>query len=169
LPWDLMSVTKRLLQSSLHGILNLRAGSLAVKSGVVNAVSLAEQSNILHRLRAGAIAGSSKGWLLLSVSIALELMATTFMKIQSETQNRWWNVLVYTCYFACFGIFPYVLDYLPLGVAYATWSGVGTAATVIIQNRFFGESLSWRKLAFLVTVMIGIIGLNIGDGPEGCH
>merc|ERR1712060_905335 len=73
---------------------------------------------------------------LLAVTIALEVSATTCMKMASRG-SPWWNVGVYGGYILCFSIFPFVLKHLPLGVAYAIWSGAGTAMTPLMGALIF--------------------------------
>eukprot|EP00966_Prymnesium_polylepis_P312480 7220813-Prymnesium_polylepis.1 len=58
---------------------------------------------------------------LLAVTIALEVFATTSMKLAER--SALWYIGVFGGYTACFSIFPLVLRSIPLGVAYAIWSG----------------------------------------------
>jgi multidrug transporter EmrE-like cation transporter len=52
------------------------------------------------------------------------------------------------------------LKSIPLGVVYAIWSGVGTAAIVVIGYLVFGEVLSFVKLAGIGVIVIGVAMLN---------
>lgn len=69
------------------------------------------------------MAASSSG-ALLGLTILLEVLATTSMKLAESSPL--WYVGVFAGYGACFSIFPLVLRKMPLGVAYAIWSGLGT-------------------------------------------
>ena len=102
-----------------------------------------------------------KGFVLLTFSIILEIFATCSMKFQANTKDNRWYLGVFGGYFLCFTIFPLALEHLPLGLAYATWCGIGMAATVYIANKYFGEDISPMKAVCLVLIGIGIIGLNI--------
>jgi small multidrug resistance pump len=51
---------------------------------------------------------------------------------------------------------------VPVGVAYAMWSGIGTAAIVAIGVVFLGESLSVGKVAGVALVIGGVVLLNVG-------
>ena len=64
------------------------------------------------------------------------------------------------CYGLCFSIFPLALRRLPLSVAYATWSGVGTAASVLIGALAFSEKITLLKLLWIALIVVGVIGLN---------
>eukprot|EP00966_Prymnesium_polylepis_P192840 4469601-Prymnesium_polylepis.1 len=43
--------------------------------------------------------------------------------------SEWWRVAAYMCYAVSFSLFPTILQQIPLSVAYATWSSVGTEDT----------------------------------------
>ena len=62
------------------------------------------------------------------MTIALEVFATTCMKLAERSGRALWYIGVFGGYGACFSIFPFVLRKLDLAVAYAIWSGAGTCA-----------------------------------------
>ena len=59
-----------------------------------------------------------------------------------------------------FSLFPLALRSLALSVAYATWSGVGTAATALIGVLLFSEKLTPLKLFWMALIIAGVVGLN---------
>ena len=81
-------------------------------------------------------AGGGGGRALLALTIALEVFATTSMKLASTRPV--WHLGTVVGYGSCFSVFPLVLRKMPLGVAYAIWSGVGTALTALIGAAMFG-------------------------------
>lgn len=50
---------------------------------------------------------------------------------------------------------------IPLGTAYAIWTGLGAAGAVIIGILFFSESAGWKRVLFLFCIIAGAIGLKI--------
>ncbi|MDV2687410.1 SMR family transporter, partial [Alkalihalophilus lindianensis] len=48
----------------------------------------------------------------------------------------------------------------PLSIAYTVWIGIGTAGAVLINMIFFGESKSWKRIASIIAIIIGVIGLE---------
>lgn len=50
---------------------------------------------------------------------------------------------------------------LPLGTAYAIWTGIGAVGTVLLAIFFFKEPISFARLFFLFTLIISIIGLKL--------
>ena len=107
-----------------------------------------------------AVADGLPALIILGTSIALEVVATTFMKLASKGKPGWF-VGVFLAYGLCFSIFPLALRRLSLSVAYATWSGVGTAASVVIGAGCFGEQITALKLLWIGFIVVGVIGLNV--------
>jgi small multidrug resistance pump len=50
---------------------------------------------------------------------------------------------------------------MPISVAYAVWSGVGTAIVALIGFAFLGETMGWLKAASLGLIVAGVVGLNL--------
>eukprot|EP00957_Ditylum_brightwellii_P010229 773467-Ditylum_brightwellii.AAC.1 len=65
------------------------------------------------------------------------------------------------------GGFPYALQKIDLGTAYAVWSGVGTALTAIVGIVHFKESVSWSKVLGVLVIILGVILLNLSDDGDG--
>jgi len=54
-----------------------------------------------------------------------------------------------------------VLKTLPIGTAYAVWTGIGAVGTVLIGIVFFKEPVSFGRLFFIFTLVVSIIGLKV--------
>ena len=54
-----------------------------------------------------------------------------------------------------------VLKTLPIGTAYAVWTGIGAVGTVLMGILFFKESVSFGRLFFIFTLIVSIIGLKV--------
>ena len=54
---------------------------------------------------------------------------------------------------------------LPLGTAYAIWTGFGVIGTVILGIFLFGEQLNFSRILFLIMIITGIIGLKLTYTP----
>ena len=104
-------------------------------------------------------AGGGSGRALLALTIALEVFATTSMKLASTRPI--WHLGTVVGYGSCFSVFPLVLRKMPLGVAYAIWSGVGTALTALIGAALFGEALSTQKVGALAVIVAGVVLLEL--------
>lgn len=53
------------------------------------------------------------------------------------------------------------LKSLPLGTAYAIWTGIGTVGTALLGIWLFGESADWPRLACIGLIVAGIAGLKL--------
>ena len=104
-------------------------------------------------------AGGGGGRALLALTIALEVFATTSMKLASTRPI--WHLGTVVGYGSCFSVFPLVLRKMPLGVAYAIWSGIGTALTALIGAALFGEALSTQKVGALAVIVAGVVLLEL--------
>ena len=79
---------------------------------------------------------------------------------KSISKSQLWYIGVFAGYAACFTLFPIALKTLPLSIAYATWSGVGTAASVLIGAALFSEKLTAVKAVWIGLIVAGVVGLN---------
>ena len=62
---------------------------------------------------------------------------------------------------ASLGMLGLALKALPLGTAYAIWTGIGTIGTVILGIALFGESANALRLACIALIVAGIVGLKL--------
>ncbi|HET6380134.1 MAG TPA: multidrug efflux SMR transporter [candidate division Zixibacteria bacterium] len=98
----------------------------------------------------------------LALAISTEVVATTALKLSDGFRNWGWGAVVAIGYGISFYALSVALRTIPLGVVYAVWSGVGTAAVVVIGLFVFGEVLSALKLAAIAMIVVGVFLLNTG-------
>jgi small multidrug resistance pump len=96
----------------------------------------------------------------LALAIGTEVVATTALKASDGFSRLGWGAVVVVGYGVSFYALSITLKSIPLGVVYAIWSGVGTAAIVVIGYLVFGEVLSFVKLAGIGLIVIGVAMLN---------
>lgn len=60
-----------------------------------------------------------------------------------------------------FALLAIALKSLPLGTAYAVWTGIGTVGTATVGILAFGESIDWFRLGCIALIVSGIIGLKL--------
>lgn len=102
--------------------------------------------------------------LILGLAILAEVVATTSLKA-SEGFTRWWSLaLVVIGYAASFYLLALTLRNLPLGFAYAIWSGLGTVGAVLAGWLLWRESLGISGLAGIGLVVAGVAVLNLCSG-----
>lgn len=102
-------------------------------------------------------------WLLMSFAIVFEVLGTTCLKLSEGFTKIVPSILIFIFYGISFVLLAYALKKLDLGIAYAVWSGAGTALIAMIGVFFFSDSLSLLKVISLFLVIIGIIGLKVAS------
>ncbi len=96
----------------------------------------------------------------LALAIGSEIVATTSLKVSDGFSKLAPSVVVVAGYAISFWAMSITLRSIPLGVVYAIWSGVGTAAIVLIGYLLFHEVLDAVKLGAIGLIVIGVILLN---------
>lgn len=105
-------------------------------------------------------------WVLLGFAIALEVAGTTSMKLSDGFSRLVPSVMVFVLYAGAFVLLMFTLKRMELGVTYAIWSGVGTAATAAIGFFFFAETASPMKIFCIGLIIVGVVGLYLVGGEK---
>ena len=100
-------------------------------------------------------------WLYLLLAIVLEVTGTTCMKLSAGFTKTLPSVLMFVFYILSFSALTLALKKVDVSVAYAIWSGMGTALIATIGILWFNEPLTMIKLISLALIIIGVIGLNL--------
>ncbi|MFT5510598.1 MAG: small multidrug resistance pump [Hyphomicrobiaceae bacterium] len=103
-------------------------------------------------------------WLILTATIILEVIGSTMMKLSNGFTLFWPSVAVFVCYSLSLIGLTIVLKTIDLSVAYAIWCGVGIALIALIGIFFFKEPLTVQRVASLVLIIIGVVGLQLSSG-----
>ncbi len=103
------------------------------------------------------------GWIYLLIAGLFEIGFTTFLKL-SNNFTRLWPTAIFFIFSVCsFLALSLSLKTIPLGTAYAIWTGMGAVGTAVIGILYFGESIDFLRLFFIVCLIISIIGLKIAS------
>lgn len=100
-------------------------------------------------------------YLLLAGAIALEIFATTQLKLSEGFTKLTPSVLSLAAYGFCFFLFSKALNRIDLGIAYATWSAVGIVATSIIAALAFGQKLTTAGIVGMGLILAGVVVVNL--------
>ncbi|MET9397013.1 multidrug efflux SMR transporter [Kitasatospora sp. NPDC002965] len=104
-------------------------------------------------------------YVLLALAILSEICATSCLKLTEGFSRLWPSVGVAIGYVLSFYLLGRALKHIPVSVAYAVWSGAGTAAVAGIGVVAFGESLGRLQWLGLALVVVGVVVLNL----KGSH
>jgi small multidrug resistance pump len=99
-------------------------------------------------------------WVLLFAAILLEVAGITSMKLSRGFAEPIPSIAVPVFYVLSAAAVILALKRLDLSVIYAIWSGVGTALAAMIGILYFREPLSLFKVASLLLVVMGVVGLS---------
>ncbi len=101
------------------------------------------------------------GWVLLVVAIVLEVAGTTNMKLSEGFSRLVPSVLVLFFYALSIIALTFAVNRLDVSVAYAVWSGMGTALVAMIGLWFFQESVTTVKVVALGLIIAGVVMLHL--------
>ena len=103
-------------------------------------------------------------WFVLVIAGLFEVGFATCLGKAKETTGSaagWWMA----GFFVCLAISMYLLykatQTLPIGTAYAVWTGIGAAGTVVVGILFFKEPADLWRVFFLCTLIASVIGLKV--------
>ncbi|MHC4276311.1 MAG: DMT family transporter [Planctomycetota bacterium] len=103
-------------------------------------------------------------WLFLALAIALEVCGTTSMKLSEGFAKLLPSILIFVFYGLSFAALTVTLKSIDVSVAYAVWSGAGTALIAAIGILWFKEPAGVLKLVSVAVIVLGVVGLNLGGG-----
>ncbi|GAA1321252.1 multidrug efflux SMR transporter [Leucobacter albus] len=106
-------------------------------------------------------------WALLAAAIALEVFATSMLKLSDGFTKLWPTVAVLAGYACSFYLLSRVLLTMPVGTAYAIWSAAGTVLVVGIGFVAYHERLTALQLVGVVLTITGVVLLNVGGQAHG--
>jgi len=100
-------------------------------------------------------------WIYLIVAIAAEVAATSALKASEGFTRLWPSLVVVTGYVVAFYCLSLTLRVIPVGVAYAIWSGVGLMLIVIVGRVLFGQVIDAAAVAGFALIIAGVVVLNV--------
>ena len=101
------------------------------------------------------------GWLLLGLAGLFEIGWVTGLKQTAGFTRIGTTFATIACMILSLGLLGLALRTLPLGTAYAAWTGIGVAGTVAIGILLDGESASPLRLVCIALILLGILGLKL--------
>lgn len=100
-------------------------------------------------------------WLFLLLAGVCEVGFTTALKL-SEGFSKWTYTIIFLLFAsASFLLLAKAAQTIPIGTAYAVWTGIGAFGTAVVGILFFKESADFWRIFFLVMLIGSIIGLKL--------
>ncbi|MFE5429109.1 DMT family transporter [Peribacillus simplex] len=107
-----------------------------------------------------------KGYIALGISIISEIFGTTMLKLSEGFTHLFASFGVIIGFGIAFYSLSICLKTIPLSLAYAIWSGIGTALTALIGVLLWSEPFSITTLGGLVLIIGGVVLLNASHTPK---
>ncbi|WNQ11069.1 multidrug efflux SMR transporter [Paenibacillus aurantius] len=101
------------------------------------------------------------GWIYLLLAGSFEVVAVAGMNQLNQAKRFRSYLLFITGIVMSFGLLTLAMQTLPMALAYAVWTGIGTAGGAIIGMLFYGESRDVRRILFITMVLAAAIGLKL--------
>lgn len=100
-------------------------------------------------------------WVVLIIAGLFEIGWAVGMKYSAGFTRLWPSVWTVVAMILSVGLLYWAVQRLPLGTAYAVWTGIGAAGTALLGIWLFQESTSLLRLACIMLVVLGVIGLKL--------
>lgn len=100
-------------------------------------------------------------WVLLVIAGGLEMVWATTMKLSAGFTKLLWAVATIVAMSASVVLLAQAIKTLPMGTAYAVWTGIGALGSVILGIVVFKEPATAARLFFAALLLIGIVGLKV--------
>lgn len=106
-------------------------------------------------------------WLYLGIAIVAEVVATSALKASDGFSRAIPSLVVVVGYSIAFYCLSLTLRTIPVGVAYAIWSGVGITLIALIGWRVYGQALDAPAMIGMTLIVAGVVVLNVFSKSVG--
>ncbi|MGH9628705.1 MAG: quaternary ammonium compound efflux SMR transporter SugE [Bryobacteraceae bacterium] len=100
-------------------------------------------------------------WFLLFLAGLFEIVWAIGLKYTQGFSRLWPTVGTVAAMIVSFWLLSMAMRSLPVGTAYAVWTGIGAAGTVVLGIFLFSEPATVGRLACIALILLGVIGLKV--------
>lgn len=100
------------------------------------------------------------GWVWLAIACVCEIGWVIGLKLSDGLTRPWPTAFTIPVMLASFVFLAFAMKSLPMGTAYATWTGVGAVGVAIIGMYYFQEPHNLLRLFSIVLIILGVVGLK---------
>ena len=105
-------------------------------------------------------------WLMLVTAGVFETCFAIALKRSEGFSRAWPTVLFIAFSLASFSLLSLAVRSLPIGTAYAVWTGIGAAGTATVGMVALGEPASALRIASIALIVCGVVGLNLSGSAH---
>lgn len=100
-------------------------------------------------------------WISLILAGIFEMVGVAMINKLHQDSNWKSLVLLISAFGSSFLLLAYAMTTLPMGTAYAVWTGIGAAGGAVLGMIYYGESRDWRRIIFITIILGAAIGLKL--------
>ena len=100
-------------------------------------------------------------WVLLTIAIVAEVIATSSLKLSDGFTRLWPSVVVVLGYGISFYFLSVTMRSMPIGVIYAIWSGLGVVLVTLVGCLVFKQHLDLPALIGISLIIAGVVIMNV--------
>ena len=105
-------------------------------------------------------------WIAVITAGLLEVGFATMLKLSSGFTKLWPSIGFLVFAAGSFSLLSWSLKALPVGTAYAVWTGIGAAGTAIVGMIFFKDPVSIARITAIAFIIAGVILLNFSSSSH---
>ena len=103
-------------------------------------------------------------WIYLLLAGVFEIGWPVGLKISQVPETRWIGIAIAMVFMAASGYLLWVAQKdIPIGTAYAVWTGIGGAGTFLVGVMFFGDALSLMRILGVLLIVAGVAALKFSS------
>jgi quaternary ammonium compound-resistance protein SugE len=106
----------------------------------------------------------STAWLILLVAGLLEIVWSVSMKASAGFTRLPWTIVTFVAAWCSFILLGIAMKALPVGSAYAVWTGIGALGAAILGIALFQEPATMARVGCIALIVGGIVGLKVTAG-----
>ena len=103
-------------------------------------------------------------WVILGIAGLFECFWATFMKLSEGFTKPLYTAITLLGMIASMALLAHATKTLPLGTAYAIWTGIGAVGSVVIGILMFKEPATAARIFFASLIVVGLVGLKLTAG-----
>lgn len=100
-------------------------------------------------------------WIFLSIAIVAEVIATSALKASDGFSRPLPTLVMAIGYGIAFYLLALTLRTIPVGIAYAIWSGAGIVLITAVAWLLYGQKLDWPAVLGMALIVAGVVVLNV--------
>ena len=97
----------------------------------------------------------------LALAVLGEVIGTSFLKATEDFTKLWPSLIVVLGYGAAFYFLTLTLKVIPVGIAYATWSGIGIVLVTVISSILYKQAPDWPAVIGMAMIIGGVVIIQL--------